>query len=337
MEAKTKTPRALALVAVLAAAGLALAGCANTSSGSGSSGSTTSVALGVEPWIGYGPWHVAEKKGYFTDNGVKAKITNFDTDSDINAALASGKLQAASVASHTALKFVESGVDVSIVLVLDASETADAILSGPGVSSIADLKGKQVAYEEGTTSDLLLNYALAQNGMSLSDINRVPMDADAAGTALIAGKVPVAVTYEPYITEAKQKDPQIKALYTASEKEGLISDVLVVRNDFLKSNPKAVVGLAKTWGQAVDYYKSDTNDAQSIIAKAVGSSAADLKTAFEGVKFFSLADNKEELTGTFKTSTLPSINKAAISAKLLTKTTDPSKVIDASFVEKAAK
>lgn len=38
--------------------------------------------------------------------------------------------------------------------------------------------------------------------MTINDIVRVPMPAADAGTALIAGRVPVAVTYEPYISTA---------------------------------------------------------------------------------------------------------------------------------------
>ena len=47
---------------------------------------------------------------------------------------------------------------------------ADAILAGAAITDVASLKGKTVAYEEGATSDLLLNYALQQNGMTLQDV-----------------------------------------------------------------------------------------------------------------------------------------------------------------------
>ena len=114
------------LVGACGSGGTSAVSGAEASSGSGSS---AAVRLGVEPWIGYGPWHVADKKGFFHDEGVDVTVTNFDADSDINAALASGKIDAASIASHTAMKFQEAGVDATIVLLLDASEEADAILA----------------------------------------------------------------------------------------------------------------------------------------------------------------------------------------------------------------
>ena len=70
------------------------------------------------------------------------------------------------------MDFVAAGLPIKIVALLDVSKTADAIISAGAVIDIKDLKGKQVAYEEGTTSDILLNYALAANGMTIDDISR---------------------------------------------------------------------------------------------------------------------------------------------------------------------
>ena len=145
------------------------------------------------------------------------------------------------------------GVDLKLVLLEDVSTSADAILAGEGINSIADLKGKQVAYEEGTTSDLLLNYALSQNGMTLADILPVPMPASDAGSALISGNVPAAVTYEPYLTEAIKQNASLKYLYKADERPGLISDVLVINSKWAAENPAAAKSLIKVWDDALAY------------------------------------------------------------------------------------
>ena len=165
------------------------------------------IKMGIEPWLGYGQWHIAAKKDLFKAAGLgSVEIINFNTDADINAALAAGQLQCGNIATHTAMNFIAAGLPIKIVALLDVSKTADAMISDGSVTDIKGLKGKQVAYEEGTTSDILLNYALAQNGMTIADIEKVPMPASDAGAALIGGKVPVAVTYEPYLTLAMQQN-----------------------------------------------------------------------------------------------------------------------------------
>ena len=116
------------------------------------------VKMGIEPWLGYGQWHIAAKKGLFKQAGLDSvEIVNFTTDADINAALAAGQLQAGNIATHTAMNFIAAGLPLKIVALLDVSKTADAMISDGSVTTVKDLKGKQVAYEEGTTSDILRN------------------------------------------------------------------------------------------------------------------------------------------------------------------------------------
>ncbi|MDQ6731941.1 MAG: aliphatic sulfonate ABC transporter substrate-binding protein [Actinomycetota bacterium] len=342
--------------AVLASVGLvvALAACGKAGSSQGSASSsgtgptTTATAIpakaesgtfqmGIEPWLGYGPWQVAKQKGFFTANGINVNISNFTTDDQINAALASGKLDGANIATHTMLRLAAAGLPITAVLLEDESETADAVLAGPGINSIKDLKGKKVAYEEGTTSDILLHHALAANGMTINDIKKVPIPAADAGAAAIAGKVDAAVTYEPYLTAALQKSKSFRLIYSASQDPGLVGDVFVVRNDVLKSKPGQIAALLKSWGQSVAYYRSNTADAQAIITKAVGAKPGDLTTAFKGVKIYSLPDNVAQFTGAYLNKTILDVLQAAKQAGLIKGNVNPGSLIDSAFVTHLAK
>jgi NitT/TauT family transport system substrate-binding protein len=292
--------------------------------------------LGLEPWLGYGQWQIAAAEGIFAKNGLeKVELVNFTEDKDINAALASGQIDGANIATHTAMAMAAAGLPIKIVMLEDISMSADAIIAGKDINSIADLKGKQVAFEQGTTSDILLNYALQANGMTIADVQIVPMPAADAGSALIAKRVPVAVTYEPYLTIARKQDPDVKLLYTAGEDPGLVSDVLVIRDEVLKSKPGQVLALVKSWDQAVQYYKAHTSEGREIIAKSVGSTLADLETAFDGVRYYSLAENKQALQGDFSAKTFADVLQAAKKAGILTKDVSAAELIDPRFVAAA--
>jgi NitT/TauT family transport system substrate-binding protein len=297
-----------------------------------------SIKMGIEPWLGYGQWHIAAKQGLFKKAGLdNVEIVNFTADADINAALAAGQLQCGNIATHTAMNFIAAGLPLKIVALLDVSKTADAMISDGSVTAIKDLKGKQVAYEEGTTSDILLNYALSQNGMTVADIQKVPMPAADAGSALIAGKVPVAVTYEPYLTLAMQQNPKVKMIYSAGEDPGLISDVFVVREEFLKDKPGQIVALLKAWDMALADYRKDMAGGRAIIARAVGAKPEELATAFEGVVYYSLAENKDELGGSFAKKVIPEVHAAARKAQILQKDVDLTQAIDSRFVDAASR
>jgi NitT/TauT family transport system substrate-binding protein len=330
--------RALALGAGLALA-LAAAGSVGVAATSKATIPTKpesgTFQMGIEPWLGYGPWRIAQKQGYFGKQGITVKITNFATDDQINAALAGKRLDGSNVATHTALRLAEAGLPIKIVLLEDLSTKADAILAGPGINTIKDLRGKKVAYEEGTTSDILLRYALGQNGMTLKDVKPVPIPASDAGAAAIAGRVDAAVTYEPYLTTALKQKKGFKLIYTAGRNPGLIGDVFVVRNDVLKSKPGQVLALVKAWQRSVAYYKANTPKAQNIIEKAVGAKPGDLATAFQGVTLYTVQDNLKQLRGKYLV-TIEDVRKAAKAAGLIKGTIKPKGMIVTDFVDAAA-
>jgi len=314
------------IVVLLSVTALLLAACAPQPA------EKVQVRIGTQPWIGYGPWYIAAEKGLFDKYNIAAELVNFNTDQDVNAAFASGNMEAANLATHTAARLFEAGVDLRVVLLEDASYEADAILAGEGIQSIADLKGKKVAYEEGATSDLLLNFALGQNGMSIADIVPVPLPASDAGLALAAGEVDAAVTYEPYITEVLKQDEKLSLLYTAAERPGLISDVLVVPQSFANQNPAVVKNLVKIWDEALAFYKSNPDEAKAIISKAVGAEPADLATAFDGVEFYDLAANAEQLGGAFF-PTFEDIGKAAVAMGFLQAFPQAQDLLDTSYLK----
>ncbi len=295
------------------------------------------IKMGIEPWLGYGQWHIAAKKGHFAAAGLEGvEVINFNTDADINAALAAGQLQCGNIATHTAMNFIAAGLPLKIVALLDVSKTADAMISDGSVTDIKGLKGKQVAYEEGTTSDILLNYALSQNGMTIADIEKVPMPASDAGAALIAGRVSVAVTYEPYLTLAMKQNAKTTMIYSAGENPGLISDVFVVREEFLKEKPGQVAALLRAWDLALADYRKDTAGGRAIISEAVGAKPEELATAFDGVIYYSMAENKTELGGAFTSKVVPEVHAAARKAGILQKDIDLSTAIDSRFAVAAA-
>jgi NitT/TauT family transport system substrate-binding protein len=258
------------------------------------------IKIGLQPWLGYGPLWIAEKQGFFAANGVDVQLVNFGWDADLAVALASGNINVTSIATNGVILQRNNGIDLKGFMLMDGSTTADAVLANKAVNSITELKGKKVAYEVGATSDLLINYALKANGMTLADIEAVPINAADAGLALIAGRVDVAVTYEPYISAALAQGPDFKVLYSAGEKPGLISDVLAADATWVAANTADIQGIIKAWDQAVAYLRANPDEGGKIIADAVGSPMEEFKTAFAGVQLFDLKENQAELAGPFQ-------------------------------------
>lgn len=258
------------------------------------------VRLGLQPWLGYGPLWVAEQQGFFEANGVDVELSNFSWDQDLTAAVASGSLDVIAAATNTAINYFNQDLGLKGFLIMDVAFEADAVLAGPDVGGIADLAGKTVAFETGATSDLLIRYALQEAGMSIEDIQHVPMGASEAGLALISGQVDAAVTYEPYISAALAQGDGHKVIYTAAEKPGLISDMLVASGDWIAAHPEEVQGLIRAWDQAVEFIRANPEEGGAIIAEAVGSPMEEFAPAFAGVRLYNVAENMEALGGEFQ-------------------------------------
>lgn len=258
------------------------------------------IKIGLQPWLGYGPLWVAAEKGLFEAEGADVELVNFNWDQDVNAALASGNIQVQAAATNTMISLLNAGVDVKGFMIMDAAYQADAIIAGEGIEGIDDLAGKSVAYELGATSDLLLNYALREHGMSIADVEAVPMGASEAGLAAIAGRVEAAVSYEPYVSAALAEGEGYKVIYDASARPGLISDLLIAEAPFIESNREALAAIVRAWDAAVTFIRENPDEGGQIIADAVGSPMDQFTVAFEGVRLYDLPENVAELAGPFQ-------------------------------------
>ncbi len=285
--------------------------------------------MSIQPWIGYGMWYVAQEKGIFAANGLEGvEFVPFTDDAANLAILASGEIQGTNSGTQNVLQHLQESPDYRIVLIEDYSTTADAIVGPQSVKSIADLKGKSIAFEEGSTSHILIADALKRAGLTLSDINWVKTPAAQAAAAVLSGSTDAMVTYEPYISTALKANPDLKRIYTAAENPGLISDAFVVTQHTLKERPGQLRAMLKSWGDAVAAYNQNPSECQAIIAKGVGSDPSELGTTFEGVHYYTLEENKALLAGEFASKTFPAVNAVSLELGLISKGFDAKDVID---------
>lgn len=292
------------------------------------------VRMALNPWIGYGPWYIAEEKGFFTENGISSvELISFAQDRDRAAALASGRIDVASIAAHSVFILSELDVPLQIVGLLDRSVGADAIISDQA-ESFGDLRGLTVAYEEGSSGDILLHDALRAYDMTLGDISTVPMPPAQAGASIMAGRVQAAVTYEPYQSASMAENSNVRIIYSGADNPGLISDVLAVTDEALAANPDLYIALMKAWGQAVDYYRDNTAEGREIIARGVGADPETLDSAFDGLAFYSLEENLSELGNGF-IETMVDIQEGAYRAGMIRTRVDGATLVNTSVVEAA--
>ena len=274
------------------AALLLVAGCADTSTSASSSGGSggATIRLGFSAWPGWFPWQVAQEEGLFAKNGVTVDLKYFESYTDSLTALSTGNLDANSQTLNDTLSSVSGGSKQTVVLVNDNSTGNDQIIARPGINSIADLKGKKVAAEQGTVDHYLLLLALKKAGLTEKDVHFTPLVTDAAAAAFVAGKVDAVGVFAPFTTTALGL-PGSKAIATSKDFPGAIPDHLVFGSAFVKAHPTEVQALVQTWFDTIAWIKANPGKAIDVMAKRGGVSAADYKTYDAGTTIFTRQQN----------------------------------------------
>jgi NitT/TauT family transport system substrate-binding protein len=245
----------------------------------------TPVKLGINTWIGYGPLYVAEKLDTFKKYGIEVKLVKFQDTALIGPAIESGAVDGAAITYDQVIGNVAKGLKQSVVLTLDYSNGADAIVADSSIQSIKDFKGKKVAFNPLTPSDFLLSYALQENNLTQKDIQVANVTPEAVPSALISGAVPIGVTYEPNISQvikAKSKR-NFKVIFSSKDAPGLITDVLVFKKDYISKNPKEVKSFIQAYLSGLDYMKRNPKEANAIIGKWMGISEKEVQDQLTGV------------------------------------------------------
>jgi NitT/TauT family transport system substrate-binding protein len=255
------------------------------------------LSIGHTTWVGYGTLYLAQAKGFFKENGLTVELPTFEDSSSYMAAQAAGHLDGSAGTIAELLKYRSPDFCFKTVVVLDGSNGGDGVLTDDGVTSVEQLKGQTVAMNEGSASQFWLSYLLKQHGLSLSDVTVQNMSADAAAAAFIAGRVPVAVTWEPNLSFVRGHDVG-HVLVDSSATPGVIIDVVALSCDVIDNQPDDVKALVAGLYQAVDYLKSHPEASYQLMAEGVGGylkDPADLAEATKGVEFYGEPGNRRIL------------------------------------------
>ncbi len=251
--------------------------------------------LSYSTWVGYGPLFIARDKGYFQKEGVDVELINMEDPKLRFAALAAGKIDALVTTVDTMPLYLKpDGPRYKYLFALDDSKGGDGIVATKEIKSIADLKGKKVAFNEGSVSQFYLDVLLKEAGLTESDLQVVNMTAGDAGSAFVSGNVDAAVTWEPWLTRGKQSENG-HLLTDSSSTPGLITDVVLAPETVVEKRGKELKAIYRGWIQAVEFVKTNPDEANAIMAKGVGGWLKDPAVFAEteqGIAFYDQAANE---------------------------------------------
>jgi NitT/TauT family transport system substrate-binding protein len=221
--------------------------------------------------------YVADKRGYFKQEGIDVQFVTFDSAARMVTSLAGGELQVVAGAANAALyNAVARGVDIRIV--------SDKVSTPPGRTSqtllirkdhiesgrfktLADLKGMKVANSApGTAASVTLYKMLERAGLKISDIDQAFLPFPQHVIALANKAVDAALPAEPATTEAVTRGYAVKVLTDDEAYPGHQIAVNFFSGKFATEKPEVARKFLKAFIRGV----RDHNDALDAQGRFVG-------------------------------------------------------------------
>ena len=264
----------LAMLLTVAMLGGALAACGGNSGGTSTpagnsetpgttettpGGSETATVETVNINIGYMPnyggmWSMmtAAQKGFFEEEGLNVSFTEFQDGPTIIAAMENGSVNFGYIGQGAHKLCVQGN---ATIIALSHISNGDALIGGPGITTVEDLKGKVVAYSSGTSSEDILRNALAAHNMSMDDITAMDMDAASVVTAMMSGGVDACATWSPNsltILEGMSDTTKLADNMTFSDTSVSLASWIVTPK-YLEENHDVAVRFVRALFKAMDY------------------------------------------------------------------------------------
>ncbi len=180
---------------------------------------------------------------------------------------------------------------------------------------------------------------LDQNGLSLNDVKQVDMTSGDAGTAFAAGRLPAAVTWEPWLSKT-EKNPDGHVLVSTEKYPEIITDQVAFTPDFVKQHPDSVKRFIEGYQASVDFLKSNEDQALEDVSEYLGQTPDEIKATMETVPIWGIKES-QEYYGT-KESPGPIFDIFKESGEFwkglgeIDSVAEPNDAIDPSFVQQAS-
>lgn len=266
---------------VLKSAALALGVWAAASHSASAEGDKVIFGIGVDPTFAH--FIVADKKGFFAENDIDAEIKTFGFGSLTLDAVLAGETD---VAAATELPTINAAVRGNLTAVVAANYVApdyNAVVVSEDISSVEDLKGKNVAVKRNSASDYFLSRFLSSNGLTEDDLSVKNVAPPEMVPAMSRGDVDAFLIWEPWPTKALEIVPGAKILQRGGDTYAMTNFISFSKK--LAADKDKAKRVMKSLVQADEFISENYDETVKMSADAFNLSEDVAKVAMDRVEF----------------------------------------------------
>lgn len=229
---------------------------------------------------------IADKKGYFKEEGLEVTSQLIESGPDIGPMVAGGSAPISIQTNFMDIILKSNNVGVKIVAPLAQIAGTQAVVGGKHLElkSAKDLEGKTIGVPNGADVVIAIDNMAKELGVDAKKIKYVNLAPSDAVTALEKGDIDAMAAWEPFITKAIQGGGKFLFSGTKSElpdKQGDVNWMSVhttiqVTDDFLKKNPNTIKAVLRALNKATDFINNNRAEAIKILSPELRLTEAEL-------------------------------------------------------------
>ncbi len=151
----------------------------------------------------------------------------------------------------------------AITAVIDESAGADKLVAKPEIATINDLKGKKIAFSQGSVGEYFLYYALSLAGLGPQDVTLAPQPEVADAVKVYTdGQADAVSAWVPDVEAAEQQGAKV---VIASDKLRAILDVLISSRPAIDTKTEAIQAFHDAWFEALKIMVDTPDQAEQAI------------------------------------------------------------------------
>ena len=222
-----------------------------------------SIAVGGKAAFYYLPLTIAERLGYFKDEGLNVRISDFPGGTRSLEAVVGGSADVVSGAYEHTINMQTKKLRFQAFVLAGASPQISVGIAASRASSYKspkDLKGLKVGVSApGSSTNMVINYVLAKGGLKPTDVAIIGVGQGATViAALDQGRVDVLSQTDPAMT-ILEKEGKIKIIAETRTAEGteklfggpMPAASLYAPTEFIRKNPNTVQALTNATVRAL--------------------------------------------------------------------------------------
>ena len=251
------------------------------------------IEFGFELWPGFLVVPLAEKLGYFREEGLNVNLHTYLSVDDLVRDVLSGKINArAGLTSEIVYEARDNGIHAYIVVITDRSLGADAVLTRRGAKPIAVGQGSKIAYIG--KPDFFVEWSLRSFDRSPKDYVFIDAGSEEASVDLLRkGMVDHIITYEPYVSMAKELGATEE--YTSATSPGVVTDIIAFDSSYVGAHGAAVDAFVRAYFRAYEFWKANPKEAYKIVRNTFHITESEFEQQMRGIDMLDGGANKKAM------------------------------------------